>query len=374
MIRSMNHGKRPQSRSRSSGLRKKKAKKEKKSILFNTQSSCYASPEDREAIENGETERPWYKWKSAYKPPSDLATPNKWKKLRELCLMPSSNFSRYGEKHGGGQDFYFYKDNGADILAVAHLDTVQDDRHFGISRSGDSDVIWNCQLDDRLGAWMILELFPSMGIKMDVLLTTDEEMCNSTARFFSTAKSYNWIAEFDRAGTDAVTYGYENPTWLDYISKERKLGRGSYSDIYELESLGVSGVNWGVGYSRHHMPDSQFSIREMEGAASSFVEFHRKHKNTKFPHVSTLGGYSRYQCAAYSEEAYGTADTDPYSLCEDGLYEDDLDFNCITEEQLRQVIESTGEDYFDNAEDYTNRDGGHMTDWDVEQFNGRHMY
>ena len=364
MIRSMNHSKTPQAKSRSNGLRKKKSRKRKKSVLFDTQPhGCYP-PEDAEAIKYGEARHSWYNWREAYQPPSDLTTPNKWKKLRELCLMPSSNFSRYGDKTGGGQDFYFFQDNGADILAVAHLDTVQDDRHFGISKSGDSDVIWNCQLDDRLGAWMILELFPKMGINMDVLLTTDEEMCNSTARLFTTRKDYNWIAEFDRAGTDAVTYGYNNSTWLDCISTERKLGYGSYSDIYELGGLGVSGVNWGVGYSKHHMPDSQFSITEMEGAASSFARFYEEHKGIKFPHTHVPYGYSQYGRAACSDEARGVADIDPY-----GLWEDEPGFDCPTEYQLRQTPGLREEDYFDNAEDYAGVGGEYMTNWEVEQFN-----
>ena len=40
-------------------------------------------------------------------------------------------------------------------------------------------------LDDRLGAYIILDLLPKLGINVDVLLTVGEEQGRSTANFFA---------------------------------------------------------------------------------------------------------------------------------------------------------------------------------------------
>ncbi len=48
-----------------------------------------------------------------------------------------------------------------------------------------------------------------MGINVDVLLTTGEEMGQSSAAYFDPGeKKYNWMFQFDRGGTDVVTYDY----------------------------------------------------------------------------------------------------------------------------------------------------------------------
>jgi len=108
-------------------------------------------------------------------------------------------------------------------------------------------LIYSPQLDDRLGVYTILDLMPSLGVKMDALLTDDEEIGRSTASLFATDKQYNWIVEFDRRGTGAVMYEYDFPCH-DYFDIER----GTFSDICELEHLGCQGINIGVAYHKEH--------------------------------------------------------------------------------------------------------------------------
>ena len=103
----------------------------------------------------------------------------------------------------GGQ--LIYRDNGAKVLAVAHLDYVGW-THPYFTRHGRR--INAMQLNDRLGAWVILDLLHDLGLdpdKYDILLCDMEEVGDSTAQFFKPKKQYNWIFEFDRAGTDFVS-------------------------------------------------------------------------------------------------------------------------------------------------------------------------
>ena len=240
--------------------------------------------------------------------PENLKTPSMWKNLRRVCLDSENSFERYGEKVDTKHGPYFFKDNGSKVLAVAHLDTVQDERHFGIAKS-DNNIIWNCQLDDRLGAWMILHLLPEMGINMDVLLTTGEESCMSTAQFFSAQKDYNWLVEFDRSGTDVVTYQYRESDWKKELSIYRNINHGSYSDISELGHLGVCGANWGVGYYSHHWHTSRFRISEMWQTANLFELFYKNNKEKKFKHTPCVSAYSDWRGTYYGR---WRAETDAY--------------------------------------------------------------
>ena len=211
----------------------------------------------------------------------NLVCEDKWLGLRERCLAPIDSFTLVADRVDTSRGPYFFQDNGADVLAVAHLDTVQNHRHFGSIR-GEDDVIYNCQLDDRLGAWLALDVFPLMGLKMDVLLTTGEEQGQSTAREFVAPRDYNWLAEFDRSGTDVVTYELESDEWLGAVADCTRVGYGFYSDIAELDGLGVCGANWGVGYYGTHGPESRFIASELLGTVSRFEWFYSEWHNTRF--------------------------------------------------------------------------------------------
>src|SRR5438045_987609 len=77
-----------------------------------------------------------------------------------------SNTTSYRGRYMGNR-FYYHQDNGSPILAVAHLDHVQDDGTCHIVETADGPLALSGALDDRLGAYVILELLPKLGIKVD---------------------------------------------------------------------------------------------------------------------------------------------------------------------------------------------------------------
>lgn len=221
-----------------------------------------------------------------------LICPLEFENLREYCLAPIESFSAFGERTETKRGPYYFQDNGANVLAVAHLDTVQDNKRFGCIKD-DTGIVYNCQLDDRLGVWLALEYFPSVGIKMDILLTTGEESGASTALDFAPPREYNWVAEFDRAGTDVVTYGLESGDWVTAIGAQTEVGFGTYSDISELELLGVCAANWGVGYYCNHDANSHFIVSELADATHRFREFYRQWSGTSFASNPEAMGHYR---------------------------------------------------------------------------------
>jgi hypothetical protein len=198
--------------------------------------------------------------------------------------------SKFRAFHGEGEVINtpdgpcIFRDNGSSVLAVAHLDTVQRTRHFGLDPS-DPDKLYCGQLDDRLGAHVILDMLPALGCNVDVLLTDGEESCRSTAAHFNPPKDYHWMVEFDRTGTDVVTYQYEDMDWLDSLEDAGNLvGWGSYSDIATLDHLGVCGVNWGVGFYDYHSPGAYCVLSELCESVKRFVEFYHAFHDTPFPY------------------------------------------------------------------------------------------
>lgn len=204
--------------------------------------------------------------------------------LYKCCTAEISQFMSQlgGEVFGKEGAQYAFKDNGADILAVAHLDTVQKDaEHLARVRLKHETLVFNPKLDDRLGVYAILHTLPFMGIKADILFTENEEKSKSTAADFVATKSYNWIVEFDRQGTDAVTYCYD---WQDLVRKYFKVGYGSFSDISNLEHLGCKALNVGIGYHEPHSERAYFVIGEYISQMIRFARFYRDNKATRFPH------------------------------------------------------------------------------------------
>ena len=211
-----------------------------------------------------------------------LYCPAKLEQLRQRCLAPVEAFYSEGEVTTTPDGPLIFQDNGANVLAVAHLDTVRHDRHFGVFRD-DPDTLYNCQLDDRLGAWVALDELPHRGIAVDVLLTTGEEVCRSTAKHFQPGKEYNWVVGFDRGGSDVVTYQYEGADWLDALKYAgNTIGWGSYSDIAELDHLDVEAVNWGIGYHDNHSFKSHCSLSAMRRAVDRFAEFYAAYHGQRF--------------------------------------------------------------------------------------------
>lgn len=203
--------------------------------------------------------------------------------ISNIAFMGIDEFRAYGfiYKTEDNRKFYFM-DNRADILAVAHLDTVQPEPAF--KYFAQDNVIKSSVLDDRLGVYLILEHL-MQDLDYDVLLTKDEEIGKSTARSFNIGKNYNWIFSFDRKGTDVVMYNYESPEMISLLSKYGfKAGKGTYSDICELEHLGCKGFNFGTGYYNAHSKQGYARLDELARNIVKFREFYNENKDIKLPH------------------------------------------------------------------------------------------
>jgi len=224
-------------------------------------------------------------------------------KLGEICTMDTLAFSRYA-RHWSVDDmnipenFYFHKDNGSKILFVAHLDSCESDIVFGHCETASGPIVFAGSLDDRLGAYIGLELLPKMGIVCDVLLTTGEETGRSTAKIFAERhpkiKEYNWIIEFDRGGTDCVLYKFEDYDIRTKVqSSGARVGNGSFSDICHLESLGCKAINWGVGYRDYHGPRSHAWLWDTWTMVGHFLAFYDAYKDEHLPHEVKVYDYPK---------------------------------------------------------------------------------
>jgi hypothetical protein len=160
--------------------------------------------------------------------------------IQDFTFLGNTRFTQHGPM--------IHIDRGSKILAVAHLDWVLWDHPTYYNQ-----YVCCPQLDDRLGAWVILDLLPSWGLEYDVLLCDSEEVGNSTAQYFKTEKEYNWMFEFDRSGTETVMYQYEQPRYTKILRDfQFDVGIGSFSDIAYLDELGCAGFNFGTGYYHEH--------------------------------------------------------------------------------------------------------------------------
>jgi len=197
-------------------------------------------------------------------------------------------FIKNGERHA-------FKDNGSNILGVAHLDTVQKVNFFSPTEL-DKEAILCPKLDDRLGVYTLMDLLPSLGINIDILFTDNEEIGRTTAKDFISEKQYNWIIEFDRCGTGYVDYQFDFKEPQEFFESHI----GSFSDISKLEHLGCKGFNIGVGYVNEHSKTAYMYIDEYMQQMSRFVEFYNKYKDTFFEHSeSNIVGYDRSDIGEY---------------------------------------------------------------------------
>jgi len=206
------------------------------------------------------------------------------------CADEASNFfTKYGERRDDEGTYYYYKDNGSDILAVAHLDSVQSNRFCDVVETKRGQKIaFSPTLDDRLGAYVICELLPKLGIKTDILLTVGEESANSSADLFETEKDYKWIFSFDREGTDVVMYDYKTKE-MEGLLKQCgfEVSFGSFSDICSLEHLGCKGFNFGVGYRNYHSKRAFVFLDDTFDMVARFMRFHDLNKNVHLKHTQS---------------------------------------------------------------------------------------
>ena len=101
------------------------------------------------------------------------------RKLYNTLTAEIDCFEQFGDVKHTEHGPLIYQDNGADILAVAHLDYVK----FNPSpKYRKNKILKTPQLDDRLGAHVILNVLPNLGVKTDILLCDSEEIGQSTCQ------------------------------------------------------------------------------------------------------------------------------------------------------------------------------------------------
>lgn len=216
------------------------------------------------------------------------------KMTRRLCSMTTDQvFDYVTSKH----KFYRHHDIKTDrrfayrpgkradsVLVVCHADTVLG----AINSYNESrNVVCSPELDDRLGIACMLS-FDGPLSTCAMLICDDEERGMSTADMFPDVfpqSRPNWLVELDRRGTDVVTYDYANETWHSILeSVGFDIGHGSFSDICYLESLGVCGVNVGIGYHNEHttkchadLNDTVTQIARLQTLLSTFGSVRLRH-------------------------------------------------------------------------------------------------
>lgn len=216
---------------------------------------------------------------------------------------------------GEGDERHVFIDNNADILCVAHLDTVQ---KVSTKIKLSQNKLKASGLDDRLGAYLCA-IMPTLGMNADILFTDNEEIGKSTAQYFNTNKEYKWVIEFDRMGSDAVTYGLNSPEWLEALKKTGvDTSIGSFSDLCYLKLPGdPCMVNFGIGYYEPHSVTSYARLQELVVNMNRFKMFYDQNKDKYYEQENKL---SKHKGAQYEK-----TETVKMSKSEIEKWEDDME-------------------------------------------------
>jgi hypothetical protein len=227
----------------------------------------------------------------------------------------------------------FFKDNGANILGVGHIDTVED------HRTTDTEVTLAAhdtamklakfqqtgpQLDDRLGVWALLSVLPD-SMNFDLLLTDNEEIGMSTALEFipPEGKKYNWIFELDRRGDGCVLYQYGSKKWNRELERAGfRIDKGSFSDIGYLDHLGVQAVNIGVGYNHEHTLACDWDINITRNQIQKLITFYTRNKDKRYAYSHSRTSFAGGRAWAGH---LNSALHKPISQMALSSYEDDFD-------------------------------------------------
>lgn len=180
------------------------------------------------------------------------------------------------------------------FLLVHHIDTVQphSKASFVPYKHDGKSFIHSPHNDDRLGVATALATLPSNGYtNYDILITDEEEVGKTTAIDFMAwvkqaengpekdemerINGYRAILEFDRGGSDWVTYGSHNQDGYDFLVDGLgwAQGNGSFSDIKALQGLGVFTINFGTGYQNSHSANGYTSIEVYAWCVANAIAF-----------------------------------------------------------------------------------------------------
>lgn len=266
------------------------------------------------------------------------------KNLRKRLTAPIESFAGLGDTIQTEHGPLTWIDNGASVLAVAHLDFVLWQDKPKITKQWGNVKIENTpQLDDRLGVWVCLDVLNEAGINCDVLLTDSEESGESTAQHFNATKDYDYLIEFDRAGSDVVMYDYEDDDCVNVLqSVGYRVGNGSFTDICYLEQLGVKGFNFGVGYHGQHSENCYANLTELYDSFRKFQEFHREWEGYRFDHVQAPKR-DPWNVSWYSWDKRNTAKDDYLDEYSDDLY--GKDFDDLSPSEQETISQDVDRDY-----------------------------
>jgi hypothetical protein len=200
-----------------------------------------------------------------------------------------------------------FVDNGSLVLFVAHLDTVHKPQY--VRKKGAN--FHASGLDDRLGCWIAYTL--SKQLNADLLLCDNEEIGQSTAKWHI-CKEYNWIAEFDRAGDDVVTYDLDSKLFRNALEESFTINYGMFSDISFLRTFACC-VNVGIGYKYAHSKYSYADLSVTQKQITKFIAFFRRYEDTAFERDFYYNGaYGNYGTPVSNK--YGGYGNYNYNKCE----------------------------------------------------------
>lgn len=249
-----------------------------------------------------------------------------YQQLKEICQRPINNFKDIGKITDTPDGIYIHKNNNSNVLAVAHLDTVENSKKFQIKHIKGHKIIRAPQLDDRLGAYIILKILPKLGVNVDILLTEGEEIGRSTAAYFEADKQYNWMFSFDRDGEDVVLYEFDSRKFRKRLRGfDFEIGAGSFSDIYWLEELNCKGVNIGCGYHNNHSLNAFAIESQTIRQVNKFVNFYNQTKDTHLSHKKKAHNYFNDfygYCSPHYDRKVDYSDYTKCSYCEEYFVEE----------------------------------------------------
>jgi hypothetical protein len=226
---------------------------------------------------------------------------------------------------------YFYQNNHAPLLLVAHMDTVTIKKTPNIILSRNVMTNGNNEplgADDRAGVWAMLritQLCRERGVPLPSMLITDgEERGGAGVKAFLSDDLKGWkegvrlMVELDRKGANE---------WVDYLDVDKKVkayvesfgyvsSLGSYSDIMDLtyDTL-IPGVNLSVGYYSQHTSLERLHIDELYLTCERVVRMCKDPIAALYPCEEPRsvgrGGYGGYGRGGYNYgDGYGDWDYD----------------------------------------------------------------
>lgn len=218
-------------------------------------------------------------------------------------------------------DRYIYAPRGGKVLAVVHTDVSGGDRYAQATwHRGEGGLLLRSKaLDDRLGLYMLLQLCNFNNF--DILLTTDEEIGNSSAADFvddfKDKVQYNWLFQIDRRRTaadkfrpTAVMYEYETPEYRKLLEDAGiACEQGSFSDICSMEDLNVAGFNFSATYQNEHSENCHAYWSDVQTMIPTISSFITQHEDRKMPHTPTPKPVKKYAYPAYYSDEYAAKTT-----------------------------------------------------------------